>query len=51
MHNKVAHTLARAFVRQGFRTLRFNFRGTESSEGRYDEGVGELSEKFHAARA
>jgi alpha/beta superfamily hydrolase len=34
MHNKVAHTLARAFVRQGLRTLRFNFRGTEASEGR-----------------
>jgi alpha/beta superfamily hydrolase len=44
MHNKVAHTLARAFVRQGLVTLRFNFRGTESSEGRYDEGVGELDD-------
>jgi len=28
MHNKVAHTLARAFVRMGFAALRFNFRGT-----------------------
>lgn len=42
MHNKVAHTLARSFVRLGFATLRFNFRGTEGSEGDYDEGRGEL---------
>ncbi len=48
MHNKVAHTLARAFVRQGYRTLRFNFRGTESSEGRYDDGVGELDDALAA---
>jgi alpha/beta superfamily hydrolase len=48
MHNKVAHTLARAFVRQGLRTLRFNFRGTEASEGRYDEGVGELGDALAA---
>jgi len=48
MHNKVAHTLARAFVRLGFRTLRFNFRGTEASEGTYDEGVGELDDALAA---
>ena len=48
MHNKVAHTLARAFVRQGLITLRFNFRGTEASEGRYDEGVGELDDALAA---
>jgi alpha/beta superfamily hydrolase len=49
MHNKVAHTLARAFVRLGFRTLRFNFRGTEASEGSYDEGDGELDDALAAA--
>ena len=48
MHNKVAHTLARAFVRSGFTTLRFNFRGTEDSEGHYDEGVGELDDALAA---
>jgi len=48
MHNKVAHTLARAFVRCGFAALRFNFRGTEGSEGRYDEGVGELDDALAA---
>lgn len=48
MHNKVAHTLARAFVRSGFAVLRFNFRGTEGSEGEYDNGVGELDDAFAA---
>ena len=48
MHNKVAHTLARAFVRSGFETLRFNFRGTEASEGRHDGGIGELDDALAA---
>jgi alpha/beta superfamily hydrolase len=48
MHNKVAHTLARAFVRSGFETLRFNFRGTEASEGKYDDGIGELDDALAA---
>ena len=48
MHNKVAHTLARAFVRLGFSALRFNFRGTEDSEGSYDEGNGELDDALAA---
>ena len=48
MHNKVVHTLARAFVRSGYETLRFNFRGTERSEGEYDAGVGELDDALAA---
>lgn len=48
MHNKVAHTLARAFVRSGFEALRFNFRGTEESEGSFDNGVGELDDVLAA---
>jgi len=48
MHNKVAHTLARAFVRAGFEALRFNFRGTEASEGQYDDGIGELDDALAA---
>jgi len=48
MHNKVAHTLARAFVRSGFAALRFNFRGTEGSAGNYDNGVGELDDALAA---
>ena len=48
MHNKVAHTLARAFVRVGFAALRFNFRGTEESEGTFDEGEGEVQDALAA---
>lgn len=48
MHNKVVHTLSRAFLRCGFETLRFNFRGTESSEGAYDNGRGELDDALVA---
>ncbi len=48
MHNKVAHTLARSLVRMGFAVLRFNFRGTEGSEGEFDQGVGELDDALVA---
>lgn len=48
MHNKVAHTLARSFVRSNIAVLRFNFRGTEGSEGSYDHGVGELDDALAA---
>ncbi|MDH3615249.1 MAG: alpha/beta hydrolase [Gammaproteobacteria bacterium] len=48
MHNKVAHMLARTFIRMGFAALRFNFRGTEKSEGHFDEGVGELDDALAA---
>lgn len=48
MQNKVAHTLARSFVGQGFTTLRFNFRGVNESDGEYDEGRGELDDVIAA---
>jgi hypothetical protein len=48
MHNKVVHTLARSFVRSNFAVLRFNFRGTEGSDGVYDNGVGELDDALAA---
>jgi len=48
MQNKVAHTLARSFVGQGFATLRFNFRGVNESDGQYDEGRGELEDVIAA---
>ncbi len=48
MHNKVAHTLARAFTQMNFATLRFNFRGPEQSAGQFDEGVGELDDALAA---
>ncbi len=48
MQNKVAHTLARAFIHAGFAALRFNFRGVGKSDGSYDEGNGELDDAFAA---
>src|SRR5487761_80373 len=44
MHNKVVYTLFHAFVRQGFTTLRFNFRGVGKSQGGYGNGEGELAD-------
>src|SRR5918999_1403358 len=44
MNNKVVYTLFHAFARQGFSTLRFNFRGVGRSQGSYDRGEGELSD-------
>ena len=46
--NKVAHTLARAFVAEGFLALRFNFRGVGESEGRFDNGRGEVEDTLAA---
>ena len=44
MQNKVVQTLAKAFVQNGWRAIRFNFRGVGASEGVYDEGRGELED-------
>jgi len=41
MHNPVVETIATCFRKRGYTTLRFNFRGVEGSQGRYDEGRGE----------
>jgi len=41
MYNPVVETIAEVFQQQGYTTLRFNFRGVEGSQGRYDEGRGE----------
>lgn len=48
MQNKVVHTLARAFIRQGLVALRFNFRGVNDSDGTFDEGRGELADTLAA---
>lgn len=48
MHNKVVYRAVQALARSGFATLRFNFRGVGTSEGRYDAGRGEV-EDFRAA--
>lgn len=44
MNNKIVYTLYQIFVRRGFSTLRFNFRGVGRSQGRFDNGQGELSD-------
>ena len=44
MHNKVVTTLAKTFQGMGVTTIRFNFRGVMRSEGRYDNGDGELAD-------
>lgn len=50
MQNKVAHTLARSFAGAGFAALRFNFRGVGESEGRFDDGNGEVEDVLAAVR-
>ncbi len=44
MDNKVVQTLARALRQIGYRTVRFNFRGVGASQGRWDEGRGEVDD-------
>ncbi len=44
LDNKVAQTLARAFVQLGFRSVRFNFRGVGATQGTHDEGRGEIDD-------
>jgi hypothetical protein len=44
LDNKVAQTLARAFVELGYTVWRPNFRGVGESEGSHDEGRGELED-------
>ena len=41
MHNKVVYHAMKAFQSFGLPVLRFNFRGTELSEGKHDYGEGE----------
>ena len=48
MHNKVTYALYRVFSDRGFNTLRFNFRGVGRSEGKFDNGEGELKDAASA---
>ena len=48
LHNKVVYHASRALAAAGYATLRFNFRGVGQSEGRHDEGRGEIDD-FRAA--
>lgn len=44
MNNKVVYALYQCFVRQNFSVLRINFRGVGRSQGKFDNGVGELTD-------
>ncbi|MBI3210279.1 MAG: alpha/beta hydrolase [Candidatus Solibacter usitatus] len=51
MHNKVVHRMARGLRRSGHVVLRFNFRGVNRSEGKHDNGVGEVEDARAALMA
>jgi alpha/beta superfamily hydrolase len=51
LDNKVVQTMARAFVQQGWRAVRFNFRGVGGSAGAWDEGRGEVDDALAVAQA
>jgi hypothetical protein len=48
MNNRVVQAMYQIFVRRGFATLRFNFRGVGNSQGHFDNGIGELSDAASA---
>ena len=48
MNNKIVQLLYQMFVKRGFATLRFNFRGVGKSQGVFDNGIGELSDAASA---
>ncbi len=44
MNNKIVYRIYQSFVNNGFSVLRFNFRGVGRSLGKFDDGIGELSD-------
>ena len=44
MNNPVTVQLYHLFMKRGFATLRFNFRGVGRSQGEFDSGMGELAD-------
>ncbi|MFQ3595222.1 MAG: alpha/beta hydrolase [Sphingomonadaceae bacterium] len=48
MNNPITMAMYNLFVKRGFATLRFNFRGVGRSEGEFDNGIGELSDAASA---
>ncbi len=48
MNDRITQALYKSFVRRGFATLRFNFRGVGRSQGVFDNGIGELSDAASA---
>jgi len=50
MENKIVTTLAKTFTELGFAALRFNFRGVGASNGKFDDGNGEVEDALTVAR-
>jgi alpha/beta superfamily hydrolase len=48
MNNKVTYAMYQTFVKAGFSTLRFNYRGVGESQGEWAEGEGELADASSA---
>jgi len=48
MNNKVVYAMYKSFVKRGFSTLRFNFRGVGRSQSTFDNGQGEMSDAASA---
>ena len=44
MNNKVVYSLYESFRKNGFTVLRINFRGVGRSQGKFDNGIGELTD-------
>jgi hypothetical protein len=44
MYNPVVDTIRKVYRKKGYTTLRFNFRGTGQSQGKYDDGQGEQAD-------
>jgi alpha/beta superfamily hydrolase len=48
MNHPIVMAMYNTFVKRGFATLRFNFRGVGRSQGVFDNGIGELSDAASA---
>jgi hypothetical protein len=48
MNNRIVYAMFNAFAERGFSVLRFNFRGVGRSQGKFDSGIGELSDAAQA---
>jgi len=44
MNNKVTHMIEKSFREMGCHTIRFNFRGVDNSDGKFDDGKGETDD-------
>jgi alpha/beta superfamily hydrolase len=48
MNNRVVNSVFNTFVKNNFSVLKFNFRGVGKSEGKFDNGLGELADAASA---